>query len=64
MKYYIGLDVSQRETAICVVNGSGRTVAEGRALFNQIEIVLPWGPYKIPEYLFRRLRYVERVLSG
>jgi transposase len=32
MEYYIGLDVSQRQTAICIVNGKGTRVAEGKAL--------------------------------
>lgn len=31
MEYYIGLDVSQRQTAICIVNGQGKKVAEGKA---------------------------------
>ncbi|MDF1587000.1 IS110 family transposase, partial [Marinimicrococcus flavescens] len=29
MKLYVGLDVSQATTAICVVDGEGRTLAEG-----------------------------------
>ena len=28
MKRYVGLDVSQATTAICVVDGEGRTLAE------------------------------------
>lgn len=32
MKYYAGLDVSLEETAICVVDESGRIVKERRAL--------------------------------
>lgn len=32
MEYYIGLDVSQRRTAICVVDGKGKITAEGKAL--------------------------------
>lgn len=32
MEYYTGLDVSQRQTAICVVDGGGKIVAEGKAL--------------------------------
>ena len=31
MKQYVGLDVSQRETTVCVVDQAGRTVYEGRA---------------------------------
>ena len=32
MEYYIGLDVSQKETSICVVDNDGRIAAEGKAL--------------------------------
>lgn len=31
MDYYAGLDVSLEETAICIVDGSGRIVKEARA---------------------------------
>lgn len=31
MKHYVGLDVSQKETAVCVVDENGRRVFEGRA---------------------------------
>lgn len=31
MKQYIGLDVSQRETAVCVVNEAGQAIFEGKA---------------------------------
>lgn len=31
MDYYAGLDVSLEETAICVVDGTGRIVKEARA---------------------------------
>lgn len=31
MKHYVGLDVSQKETSICVVDGGGKVVYEGRA---------------------------------
>ena len=31
MKHYAGLDVSLEETAICVVDGTGRIVKEMRA---------------------------------
>ena len=32
MEYYIGLDVSQRQTAICIINGKGERIKEGKAL--------------------------------
>src|SRR5579863_6420241 len=31
MRHYVGLDVSQRETSVCVVDDSGRVVVEGKA---------------------------------
>lgn len=40
MKYYIGLDVSQRQTAICGVDEGGKRVFEGKALTIPLEI---WG---------------------
>jgi transposase len=32
MQYYIGLDVSQRQTAICIIDSDGERVKEGKAL--------------------------------
>jgi transposase len=32
MQYYVGLDVSQRNTAICVVDHKGKVVCEGKTL--------------------------------
>jgi len=29
MEQYVGLDVSQKETAVCVVDGEGKRVAQG-----------------------------------
>lgn len=34
MKYYAGLDVSLKETAICVIDETGRIVSELRAAIN------------------------------
>jgi transposase len=31
MKQYVGLDVSQRETSVCVVNEAGQVIFEGKA---------------------------------
>ena len=31
MKQYVGLDVSQKETAVCVIDDTGRIVFEGKA---------------------------------
>src|SRR5258708_29264164 len=38
MEYYIGLDVSQRQTAICVVDEKGTRVTEGKALTQPSDI--------------------------
>jgi transposase len=38
MNLYIGLDVSQRRTAICIIDEEGKTVAEGKALTSPAEI--------------------------
>jgi len=38
MKYYIGLDVSQKQTAICVVDGAGKVFVEGCALSRPLDI--------------------------
>ncbi len=38
MDYFIGLDVSQRRTAICIVDVEGETVAEGTALTSPPDI--------------------------
>ncbi|MGY4498083.1 putative NBD/HSP70 family sugar kinase [Bradyrhizobium sp. GM24.11] len=34
MKQYVGLDVSQREAAVCVVNETGQVIFEGKAKSN------------------------------
>ena len=34
MRQYVGLDVSQRETSVCVVNETGQTIFEGKAKSN------------------------------
>jgi len=38
VEYYIGLDVSQRQTAICIIDGKGNLVKEGKALTVPSEI--------------------------
>jgi transposase len=38
MDYCIGLDVSQRHTAICIIDGTGAKVAEGKALTEPSDI--------------------------
>jgi predicted NBD/HSP70 family sugar kinase len=40
MKQYVGLDVSQKETAVCVVDESGRLIFEGRAA-RRVPLPLP-----------------------
>lgn len=31
MRQYVGLDVSRRETSVCVVNETGQAILEGKA---------------------------------
>ena len=31
MKHYVGLDVSQKETSVCVVDDAGKIVFQGKA---------------------------------
>jgi transposase len=38
MAYYIGLDVSQKQTSICIVDGGGKVFAEGGALSRPTDI--------------------------
>jgi len=38
MEYYVGLDVSQRQTAICVVDKNGKVIVEGKALTKPCDI--------------------------
>ncbi len=38
MAYYIGLDVSQKTTAICIIDEKGKTIAEGGALTRPADI--------------------------
>jgi len=38
MEYYIGLDVSQRQTAICIVDGKGSLVKEGKTVTTPSDI--------------------------
>ena len=39
MKHYVGLDVSQKEVSICVIDGKGSVIAEGKAATGPSEIV-------------------------
>lgn len=41
MKHYVGLDVSQKEVSICVVDGDGLVVAEGKVA-TEPELILAW----------------------
>ena len=50
MKYFAGMDVSLEETAICVVDESGRIVKEGRAASE-------------PQALYEALRKVDLPLE-
>ena len=52
MKQYVGLDVSQQETSVCVVDQAGRTVYEGKAKSN---------PGTLTELLRKRAPHAERI---
>jgi hypothetical protein len=38
MEYYIGLDVSQRQTSICLVDEKGKLVAQGKSLTQPADV--------------------------
>lgn len=52
MKQYVGLDVSQQETSVCVVDQAGRTVYEGRVKSN---------PGALSDLLRKRAPDAERI---
>jgi transposase len=52
MKQYVGLDVSQRETSVCVINSDGVVVYEGKAKSD---------PGPLTEFLRKRAPNAERI---
>ena len=52
MKQYVGLDVSQKETSVCVVDETGRIVFEGKAKSD---------PGALTEFLRKRAPHAERI---
>ena len=52
MKQYVGLDVSQKETSVCVVDETGRIVFEGKAKSD---------PGALTELLRKRAPHAERI---
>lgn len=52
MKQYVGLDVSQRETAVCVVDEAGRVIFEGRCKSD---------PGALAAMLAKRAPFAERI---
>ncbi|WP_426612517.1 IS110 family transposase [Bradyrhizobium sp. McL0616] len=52
MKQYVGLDVSQRETAVCVVNETGQVIFEGKAKSN---------PGALTDLLGKHAPHAERI---
>lgn len=52
MKQYVGLDVSQKETSVCVVNEAGQIAFEGKAKSD---------PNALTELLRKRAPYAERI---
>ena len=53
MKHYVGLDVSQKEVCICLVDADGSVIAEGKVATDPCEI-LSW--------IERRVGAVERIV--
>lgn len=52
MKQYVGLDISQRETAVCVVNETGQVIFEGKAKSN---------PGALTDLLRKHAPHAERI---
>ncbi len=52
MKQYVGLDVPQRETSVCVVDDTGKTVFQGKAKSD---------PGALTELLRKRAPHAERI---
>ena len=52
MKQYVGLDVSQKETSVCVVNSAGLIVYEGKVKSD---------PGALTELLRKRAPNAERI---
>src|SRR6476661_7364138 len=52
MKQYVGLDVSQREAAVCVVNETGQVIFEGKAKSN---------PGVLTDLLSKHAPHAERI---
>ena len=48
MDYYAGLDVSLEETAICVVDGTGRIVKEARAASEPVALAVALNQFDLP----------------
>ena len=40
MAYFVGLDVSVKETSVCVVDDSGKVISEQKVLTDGVR---PWG---------------------
>ena len=63
MKQYVGLDVSQKETAVCVIDDTGRIVFEGKArsAADRIVIGTPMYNFAIPAVLKAYIDHIVRV---
>lgn len=54
MELYVGMDVSLKETSICVVDGSGEIVSEGTVLSE---------PSAIGEFIKAKAPHANRIVS-
>lgn len=63
MEYYIGLDVSQRQTAICIVNGDGARVVEGKA-FTDPAAIHAWVTKRVDLALIRKVGLEAGAMSA
>jgi transposase len=52
MKQYVGLDVSQKETAMCVLDQDGKVLFEGKA---------PSNPGALAQIIRKRAPFAERI---
>jgi transposase len=52
MKHYVGLDVSQKSTAVCIIDQAGKMVSEGQCLTKPVDLI---------NYLKKRSDSIEKI---